>query len=583
MAAELPAGGPLDLPAFAILLGGTELEPEVHADVLRVEVHEEVGHLARATFLVRNWNDDKGEVLYSDGDLFAAGTEVEVKLGYGSDLETVFDGLVVELRAVFGPGSGQPLLEVSCRDRGVLLAGGRRSRLLEDSTDGDHAGAIASDHGLSPDAEDGATQPFALQADRSDWDLLRERAEALGFALFVRGSTLHFHPPRTSESPVAALEWGATLLELRVHEGLSSPMETVVAAAWDPETLAAAEAEAGAGDSSVPTGGRAGLEDELGAAGFSGRASRLAEAGALAGDELDARARGEVDRGGLAQYWGRGHSLGLPQVRIDSLIELEKIGTRFSGAHYVSAVRHVLDPKGYFTEFQLGRPPALCPPSRPESAGSGLWVGVVDDIDDPNAWGRVRVLLPWLDGEIASIWARLGVPAAGPERGFFFIPEVGDEVVVGFLGDPRYPVVLGSLWNGSHAPPETLDAQTNAIRSIVSRSGHRFTFDDSDGAEKVEVKTSAEQTLTLDDASGSEKIELKDKAGNLVTLESAGITLKAASGDITLEASSGKIALSGSKIEGKSTGPAKLESSAKLDLQASATLGLTGAMVKINS
>jgi uncharacterized protein involved in type VI secretion and phage assembly len=210
-------------------------------------------------------------------------------------------------------------------------------------------------------------------------------------------------------------------------------------------------------------------------------------------------------------------------------------------------------------------------------------VGVVDDIDDPNGWGRVRVLLPWLDGEIASIWARLSLPAAGPERGFFFIPEVGDEVVLGYLGDRRYPVVLGSLWNGSHAPPESLDAQTNAIRSIVSRSGHRFTFDDSDGAEKVELKTSAEQTVTLDDASGSEKIELKDKAGNLVTLESAGITLKAASGDITLDAASGKIALSASKIEGKSTGSAKLESSAQLDLQASATLGLTGAMVKINS
>ena len=583
MAAELPVSGPVDLPAFAILLGGTELEPNVHADVLRVEVHEEVGHLARATFVVRNWDEDTGEVLYSDGDLFEAGTEVEVKLGYGSDLETVFDGLVVELGAVFGPGSAQPLLEVHCRDRGVLLAGGKRSRLLEDSTDADHAAAIASDHGLSPDAEDGATQPFALQAGSSDWDLLRERAEALGFALFVRGSTLHFHMPRTSESAVAALEWGATLLELRAYERLSSPMETVVAAAWDPEALEAVEVELGTGDSSVPTGARPGLGDELGAAGFSGRASRLAETGAVGQDELDARARGEVERGALAHYWGRGRSQGLPQLRIDTLLELEKLGTRFSGAHYVSAVRHTLDTNGYFTEFQLGLPPALRPRAEEDWAGIGLWVGVVDDIDDPNGWGRVRVLLPWLDGEIASIWARLSVPAAGPERGFFFIPEVGDEVVLGFLGDRRYPVVLGSLWNGSQAPPESLDAQTNAIRSIVSRSGHRFTFDDSDGSEKVEVKTPAEQTVTLDDTSGSEKIELKDKAGNLVTLESAGITLKAASGDITLDASSGKIALSASKIEGKSTGPAKLESSAKLDLQASATLGLTGALVKINS
>ncbi|HEV2875593.1 MAG TPA: phage baseplate assembly protein V [Thermoleophilaceae bacterium] len=576
--------GPTDLPAFVAKLGGAELDPEVHADVVRVDVHEEIGRLARATLLVRNWNDDTDEVLHSDGDLFAPGAGVELKLGYGSDLETVFEGVVVELGAVFGPG-GQPLLEVHCRDRGVLLAGARRSRLLEDSTDGDHAAAVAGDHGLSADSEPGAEQPFAFQSARSDWDLLRLRAEALGYALYVRGATLHFHPPRASGRPLATLQWGATLLELRVHEELAGQMEGVTATGWDPETLEAAEAAVAAGDSAFPVGARPGLEKAVGAAGFSGRAERLASAAALGLDELDGRARAALERGALEHYWGRGRSQGLPQLRVDGLVELEGLGTRFSGSHYVTAVRHTLDSKGYFTEFQLGRPPALQPPADQQAcAGAPLAVGLVDDIDDPNGWGRVKVLLPWLDGEIGSVWARLALPAAGPERGFFFIPEVGDEVVVGFLqGDVRHPVVLGSLWNGVHAPPETLDAQANAIRAIVSRSGHRFTFDDTDGAEKVEVKTSAEQTLTLDDASGSEKIQLKDKAGNEVTMESAGITLKAASGDIKLEASAGKISLAGKQIEGKATGPAKLESSAKLDLQAAATLGLTGALVKINS
>lgn len=587
MPAELPVGGPTDAPAFTVEVGGSVLEPEAHADVLRVDVHEEVGRLSRATLLVHNWDDETGEVKHSDGDLFAPGAAVVVRAGYGSVLESVFEGLIVELGAVFGPG-GSPLLEVHCRDRGVLLAGGRRSRVLEDSTDGDAASAIAADHGLSADPEDGAEQPLAVQAAASDWDHLRERAHALGLALYVRGTELRFHPPKASDPAAATLQWGSTLLELRVHEELSRPMEAVTAAGWDPETLEAAEAEAVADDASVPAGGRPDLRSEVGKAALSGRLQRLPHAAALGPDELDARARGELDRGALGHYWGRGRSLGVPQVRSDTVLELEGLGARFSGPHYVSAARHTIDASGYFTEFQLGLPAPLRPGGDGRACGEGpaetLAVGIVDDVDDPNAWGRVRVRLPWLDGEIASIWARLVRPDAGPERGFFFIPEVGDEVVVSFLGgDARHPVVLGSLWNGQHDAPESLDPQANAIRSIVSRSGHRLAFDDSDGAGKLQVKTAAEQTVTLDDSSGAEKVELKDAAGNTVTMESSGLTVTAPSGDITLDAPAGKIALSALRIEGKATGPAKLESSAKLDLQAAATLGLTGALVKINS
>lgn len=583
MAQPLPIKDPPDRPAFALKVGGAAVDQAVADDVLLVDVHEELGRLARAVVLVQNWKDAENEVKYSDGDTFAPGSTIEIQLGYDSQLQTVFEGVVVALGADFLPNR-QPVLRVEARCKGSLLAGGRRSRVLEDSTDGDAVSAIAGDYGLSADADPGPQSPFLVQDDLTDWDYLHRRAELLGMALYVRGDSLVFHAPNASGQPLATLTYGETLLELRIDQDLYARSDAVTASAWDPQSLEAASSQSSASDATVPAGDRPALSSALSGAGWAKRDTRLAHPGAPGTDELDAVARGEVDRQALAHISGRGRCHGVPALRIDGLVELRKLGSRFGGPHYLTAVRHTLDTRSYVTEFQLGAPPRLQPEGGdPRRAAAGpLAVGTVDDIDDPNGWGRVRVLLPWLDPDVSSVWARLALPAAGDKRGFFFIPEVGDEVVVGFLGgDARFPVVLGSLWNGSQAPPLTLDAQKNAVRAIVSRSGHSLTFDDSDDAPMLQLKTKAGQTATLDDTSGSEKIELKDKTGNKLTLDSKGITLESAA-DVTIKASSGKVGIDALQLEGKASSTAKLESSATFDIQASATLGLKGALVNIN-
>ena len=557
---ELPVQTVPDVPDFAIKVDGTVLAPPERDAVLRVDIHEEVGHLARAVLLVHNWDDQTNEPELADGP-FAAGSKVEVQLGYSGKLEPAFDGIVTALRAHFISGE-PPVVEVHCRCRGVLLAAGARSRVLEDTTDGDVAAAVAGDHELSAQADTGASQPFAVQAAQTDWDLLRDRAERLGWALYVRGTDLVFRAPATDAEPAVTLAWGANVVELDLEQDVAGRVAAITASSWDPAALEAATAEA-TGTADAPP-------------------HRIASSAALTADELAAQSAGAAERDALTRVAGRGRAIGLPKLRCDAMLALEGCGDPFDGPHYVSAVRHVLDARGFTTEFQLGLPRRLGPAAGAHAPLPGLSAGVVDDIDDPDVLGRVRVLLPWLDAEIPSVWARLGVPAAGADRGFFFVPEVGDEVVVGCLGDDaRHLVVLGSLWNGTQAPPESLDAATNALRSIVSRSGHRITLDDSDGAAKVVVQTAAEQTVTMDDTAG---IELVDKTGNKLTMDSAGITLEAAgSADLTLKASGGKVAIDAKQFEAKASGGAKIESSAALDLQASATLGVTGAMVKINS
>lgn len=183
----------------------------------------------------------------------------------------------------------------------------------------------------------------------------------------------------------------------------------------------------------------------------------------------------------------------------------------------------------------------------------GVYPALVTDVQDPDNQGRVQVKLPFVeesDGGSALAWARLATMMAGGDRGTWFIPEVDDEVLVAFTaGDPRRPVVIGALWNGVDAPPETMDSANN-VRSITSRSGHKLTFDDTAGAEKVELKTNGGHTFTLDDAAG----------GTVTLTHSNGATIKI---DVV--------------------GNIEITANVKVKINAPAGLDVTAAMVTVNA
>jgi uncharacterized protein involved in type VI secretion and phage assembly len=171
----------------------------------------------------------------------------------------------------------------------------------------------------------------------------------------------------------------------------------------------------------------------------------------------------------------------------------------------------------------------------------GVYPAVVDDNQDPDGQGRVLVRLPWSpdasDGAYKA-WARLATTMAGSRRGTWFVPEVGDEVLVSFQGgDPRWPYVIGTLWNGQDDPPESMDSDNN-IRSIVSRSGIRITLDDTDGAVTLTLETPGGQQVSLAD-SGSQ-ITVQDSNGNSCQLAPSGVTITAAS-KLTISAATAEI------------------------------------------
>jgi uncharacterized protein involved in type VI secretion and phage assembly len=182
---------------------------------------------------------------------------------------------------------------------------------------------------------------------------------------------------------------------------------------------------------------------------------------------------------------------------------------------------------------------------------SGVVIGVVTNNQDDDGMGRIKVKFPWRDENADdSYWARIASLMAGPDRGAYFLPEVGDEVLVTF-------------------PPETNDDGKNNIRKIKSRSGHEIIFNDDAEAsqEKLEIHTKAGHKITLDDSSGGEKIEIIDKSGN------NSMTIDSVQNEISIK-SSMKLSIESQMIEIKSGG--------MMNIEATGNLTIKGAMVMIN-
>jgi uncharacterized protein involved in type VI secretion and phage assembly len=188
---------------------------------------------------------------------------------------------------------------------------------------------------------------------------------------------------------------------------------------------------------------------------------------------------------------------------------------------------------------------------------NGIAIGLVCSLDDPERIGRVQVTYPHL-GDVKSDWARLVTLMAGPDRGAFFRPEKGDEVLIGFEhGDPRRPYVLGAVWSKTDQPPGD-DGKTteNNWRLLKSRSGHLIVLDDTKGAERIQIV----------DKDGSRKVVLDSANQRIqVVCDSGDVEVSAPSGEVRVEATTVAIKASGS-----------------MSIEATGSLSIKGATVSIN-
>jgi uncharacterized protein involved in type VI secretion and phage assembly len=211
----------------------------------------------------------------------------------------------------------------------------------------------------------------------------------------------------------------------------------------------------------------------------------------------------------------------------------------------------------------------------------GVTIGVVTNNKDPEKMGRVKVKFPWLSAEDESAWARVLSPMAGKDRGFYFLPEVEDEVLVAFEhGDINFPYVLGALWNGKDKPPLTNDDGKNNQRIIKSRSGHSIILDDTDGEEKIIIRDKTGKNQIMID---SKENTMSIKVEKDLKIETKGkIIVKSSNDDISIECKNLSIKTQQNyKLEAGAN--CEIKAKAKYELQAATGLGIKcSAGVKIN-
>jgi uncharacterized protein involved in type VI secretion and phage assembly len=220
--------------------------------------------------------------------------------------------------------------------------------------------------------------------------------------------------------------------------------------------------------------------------------------------------------------------------------------------------------------------------NNPNNQSYGVAIGLVTNNKDPEGLGKVKVKFPWLSQTEESHWARVLTPMAGDNRGIYFLPEVGDEVLVAFeQGDMAFPYILGSLWNGKDKPPAKNDDGKNNQRVIKSRSGHQIILDDTEGKEQIIIQ----------DKTGKNKIVINSKDNKMninvekdLTIETKGkIILKSSDDDVSIECKNLSIKTKGNyQLEaGKNC---TIKANSRCDMEAKSGLGIKcAAGVKVNN
>ena len=561
----MPAKSPADISDATLRLTiKSEGSPiKDYYPVVSVNITHELNKISYAEIIITDGTVEASDFPISESSDLIPGNKIEITAGYGSDAEvSIFKGLIVKQGIRITEGEAYALV-VTCKHKAVTMCYNKTEEQFTNKTDSAIISSITGNYGLSATVDSTTPVPeVTFQKLATDWDFILARADYNGFVISSDGDDITIGKPKVDGAAVLRVAFGESILSFDAELSAEKQPTALQVSSWDIKNQTLLKSKA-----TEPT---LNTQGNLTAKALSGKLSQkelnLTSNTPLTKDDLTAWADASLLKLRLAALKGKVSFLGNATVKPNTIIELAGVGDRFNGNAYVTMVNHVLENGTWTTKVKFGLDIKFAYEqqnfSYPDALGQlpaikGLQVATVKKLfDDPDSQFRILITLPSNAENQDGIWARMANFHATNKAGAGFLPEIGDEVVIGFLeSDPRYPVILGSLYSSTAKPAAATPADNNNyIKTIITKSKLKITFDDEKKILKLE--TPGANMITFSDDAKS--IEIVDQHTNSIKMNSSGITIQSPK-DIILDAK-GKITLSAVQ---------NIELTAKMDVKTS--------------
>jgi Rhs element Vgr protein len=577
-----------DVVTYKILIDGAEANPSYQ--LLSLSISKEINRVPSAKIVFRDGDAAKQTFDLSNQDDFVPGKKIQINIGRDGKNAQAFKGIITK-QAIKVKTNGHTQLLVDCYDESVKMTIGRHNHYFENVKDSDVFDELIGKYKLKSDPEATKVKYKELvQHHISDWDFMLLRAEANGMLVNVNDGIIKIAKPVIAVKEALQVNFGSSVIELEAEMDARQQLKNVKAESWDYANQQLFNADTSS--SEFPEAGNiAGSEI---AETISPDKYELHHSGHKSEQELQEWVDGVMLRSRLAKIRGRAKFTGFAGIKPGDTVKLSGVGNRFSGKTYVTAVRHDIGGGTWFTHIQFGLDPNSyafthsdlndAPSAGLVGAIHGLQIGKVVQLQsDPDGQDRILVRIPVIDNNAEGIWTRIASLDAGANRGAFFRPEIGDEVIVGFINeDPRDAVVLGML-HSSNKPAPITAKDANDEKGFTTRSKMHISFNDQ--TKTIKIDTPAGNSITLDEQ--SMKIEIKDQSQNKITMEPAGIKMESPAnidikaGAILTLGAGVSLAIGGPALSVKADGNVSIQG-ATAKLAAQGPTEITGLPVKIN-
>jgi Rhs element Vgr protein len=552
-------------------------------DIISINIHQEINVITRATIVLADGDPSSEDFKISSSNQFLPGKKIEISLGYEKESISTFNGIIISNSQKVNNDCA--LLTLECKHETIKMTLDKNSTHHENSSATDIAGNLFHKYDLKNTKVTSAEikHKQLVQFNNSDWDFMISKLDAANLMCILNNDEIIIRKMKADpgEDELVELVYGEDIIEFDGDLDARTQSEKVEVLSWN-FTEQKVERSQGEGNSKPE-------DDEDSASGKlgKGQATTILASGKKESKEQQSLADNKVIRKALSKIKGKVKFFGRVSKPVlpGDFIKLKGLGKNFNGNIFVSAINHEYNEGDWIITATVGWDDKffaeqVSPAHETSSSGElstmqGLQIGIITDIIDSDGDFRVKLRLPIVDEKQEGVFARIATLDAGNNRGTFFMPEINDEVVVGFMNnDPNQPVVLGMLHSSKNAAPLSPEKANNK-KGYVSRSEIKILIDD--GEKSITIETPGGNIFCMNDT--NKIISVTDLTGNKITMETNGVTIESKS-ELNIKAATA-ISITAPKVTVKGDAEVNVEG-ATANLSGSASMNVKGGIVKIN-